>query len=153
MTKAKPIGMSDLAAITKAYLEPEYPDLPAEPSYQTLLIPAPAQLLTTNIERNLHHHTRAEIVKLWRHAAATYARNLHLGTMGVVTVEAHVSRKVTKGRTPDADAFAPTIKACLDGIVDAGVLVDDGPKYVRAITYHACTPAERDEVRLVLHAV
>jgi hypothetical protein len=39
---------------------------------------------------------------------------------------------------PDADAIAPALKGFLDGLVDAGLVVDDSGSYVHKITY--CAP-------------
>ena len=45
-------------------------------------------------------------------------------------------------RTPqDVAACVPEFKAALDGLVDAGVLFDDGPAYVESVTFlppHVC---------------
>ena len=42
-----------------------------------------------------------------------------------------------RGVLADAGSHAPTAKALVDGLVDAGVLVDDSPKFVPQITFHA----------------
>ena len=36
---------------------------------------------------------------------------------------------------PDTDAASPTVKGCIDGLVRAGVLANDTPQFVRAVTY------------------
>ncbi len=41
------------------------------------------------------------------------------------------------GRMPDADSVAGAAKPIIDGLVDAGLLVDDGPAWVRQVVYHA----------------
>lgn len=43
----------------------------------------------------------------------------------------------------DADNAHPTVKACLDGVVDAGVLPDDDSEHVTAITYRRDAPTGR----------
>ncbi len=52
----------------------------------------------------------------------------------------------------DADGPHPTYKALLDGVVASGVLVDDGPKWVRSITYHAVAPGP-NEVRMMIREI
>ncbi len=41
------------------------------------------------------------------------------------------------GRLPDTDAACLAGKHIIDGLVDAGVIADDGPDHVQSITYHA----------------
>lgn len=53
----------------------------------------------------------------------------------------------TSRSLPDADATAPSVKGVIDGLVDAGIIDDDGPTHLHAVTYEAprvvtgCTPA------------
>ena len=47
-------------------------------------------------------------------------------------------------------ACAPAVKAALDGIVDAGVLPDDGPAFVWAVTYRAPFRSARKQNALIL---
>ena len=65
---------------------------------------------------------------------------------GPVTIEALMT--VHRGVLPDCDAIAAAVKPVIDGIVDAGVILDDSPKHVRSITYHA--PKRSDARRLVV---
>ena len=65
---------------------------------------------------------------------------------GPVTIEAHMT--VQRGVLPDCDAIAAAVKPVIDGIVDAGVILDDSPEDVRSITYHA--PKRSDGRRLVV---
>ena len=65
---------------------------------------------------------------------------------GPVTIEALMT--VHRGVLPDCDAIAAAVKPIIDGIVDAGVILDDSPKHVRSITYHA--PKRSDARRLVV---
>ena len=65
---------------------------------------------------------------------------------GPVTIEALMT--VRRGVLPDCDAIAAAVKPVIDGIVDAGVILDDSPKHVRSITYHA--PKRSDGRRLVV---
>ncbi len=65
---------------------------------------------------------------------------------GPVTIEALMT--VQRGVLPDCDAIAGAVKPVIDGIVDAGVILDDSPNHVRSITYHA--PKRSDARRLVV---
>ena len=65
---------------------------------------------------------------------------------GPVTIEALMTSQ--RGVLPDCDAISAAVKPVIDGIVDAGVILDDSPKHVRSITYHA--PRRSDARRLVV---
>jgi len=66
--------------------------------------------------------------------------------VGPVTIEALMTSQ--RGVLPDCDAIAAAVKPVIDGIVDAGVILDDSPEHVRSITYHA--PQRSDARRLVV---
>lgn len=42
---------------------------------------------------------------------------------------------IKQGIAPDCDGIAPMMKGAIDGLVVAGVLPDDSPKYLRAVAY------------------
>jgi hypothetical protein len=66
-------------------------------------------------------------------AAAKYAGLRTSPITGPVTIHYHIAWP--KGRRlHDLDAIPVMCKGALDGIVDAGVLVDDGPKYIVGIS-------------------
>jgi crossover junction endodeoxyribonuclease RusA len=102
----------------------------------TLTIVAPARMLTINAERSMHWSTRAGIVKLWRQAGWAQALADHLPRLRMAEIDAYPSQK---GVLADAGAHAPTIKALVDGLVDAHVLPDDSPTYLRALRIHPPT--------------
>jgi len=52
-----------------------------------------------------------------------------------VTVHAYGIQPTSAKRWIDADASAPMVKAVLDGLVDAKLLEDDGPRFVRSYHY------------------
>lgn len=93
----------------------------------------------------IHHMAKATIVKEWRTTARWLAVQARVPALPRVSV-ACWGRYDTRV-LPDVDAVAPTLKAVLDGIVDARVLVDDKAPFVQAITYRApvydkgCRPA------------
>lgn len=92
--------------------------------------------LTQNQVRRLHHQAHAQAARAWRHTAAWRARADRLAPVASpVVVVCEIAR--TSPRRLDADAIAPTCKAVIDGLVDAGVLAGDGPEHVAAVTYVA----------------
>lgn len=61
-----------------------------------------------------------------------------------VTVEPHQKG----GRLQDVGACHPSVKAAIDGIVDAGILPDDSSQYLRSLIY---LPPVNDKNSLVLY--
>ncbi len=105
-------------------------------------IPAPGPWLSANDRR--HWAETARLTRAWRATAKLAARNLGpVPTPVDITVTVHRAR----GGRSDASNLAPTAKAAIDGLVDAGVLPDDSATYVRSETYVTGAPGDR---RLVL---
>src|SRR5262245_26393606 len=81
---------------------------------------------TINEERKLSPVERSRLERL--------ARANQIPLLQAIELEVHPH--VPSGRhRPDVAAHAPAAKAAVDGLVDAGVLTNDGPSYVRAITF------------------
>lgn len=92
-----------------------------------LFIPAPTVWLRTNTRG--HWAPPAAATKTWRNAACVYARHARLPRVDeLVIVEGWVKKK-TRQRF-DVDGHTPTLKACIDGLRDAGVLVEDDQHHV-----------------------
>ena len=89
-----------------------------------LEISAPCEPLTAN--QRLNHFERATRTRNWRLRTAILARKVPPIPHAHVTYWVHA----TTNRRRDVANFYPTIKACLDGCVDAGVLPDDDDKHV-----------------------
>ena len=68
---------------------------------------------------------------------------------GPVKVEAMMTVKA--GVLPDCGAISLAVKHVLDGLVDAGVIPDDSPDYVKSETYHA--PERTDKRSLIVMVV
>jgi len=115
-------------------------------SAATVVIDFMGRPLLANQAHQMHHRTLAPIRKAYRDGAANLARAQHIEHRDAVTVTAHAEYP-SRRSLPDADAIAPSVKSILDGLVDAGVIDDDGPNYVHSVTYLApkvvpgCTPA------------
>ena len=91
----------------------------------TITIPAPCAWLNSNDRR--HRMAEQKLVREWRSAAREAARELP-ALDWPVNVTAHVWKP--RGGRYDPGNLYPTAKACLDGIVDAGLLPDDDHKHV-----------------------
>lgn len=85
---------------------------------------APGPMLNANARS--HWAVTSDLTKTWRRATYWYARQA-MGTKPVRFAHAHVQILIgfTDNRRRDISNWAPTAKAVVDGIVDAGVLVDD----------------------------
>ena len=101
---------------------------------------------TTNAERAGNRWERASLTKEWREAFAWLARYEEIPPMRwlSVTVEPHQKG----GRLQDVGACNPAVKAAIDGLVDAGVLPDDSPEFVRSLIF---LPPLKDKNSLVIY--
>ena len=90
-----------------------------------LTIAAPDEWINSN--QRLSRYPLAERVKTWRTAAAATARPIG-PLVPPVRIIAHIF-KPRAGRY-DPNNLAPTTKAIVDGLVDAGLLADDSVDYV-----------------------
>ena len=113
----------------------------------TVVILAPGKWVTTNGQRARHHYDQAATVTPWRQAAALAARGMEpIAPPVTITATIHKSHN----RRYDLDGITPTVKACIDGLRDAGGLADDDDRHVVALTVRAgcvCKPA-RVELRV-----
>ena len=112
----------------------------------------PGRPWTVNNERKLHPLVRAALVRTWRAAFAGLARAEHLPRLGPVrvTVTPHLADR--RGRQ-DVGGCMPAAKAAIDGIVDAGVLPDDTPAHVVALTFRPPVYGRGDALAVVLEEV
>jgi hypothetical protein len=101
---------------------------------------------TTNGERAGNRWQRAELVKTWRSAFHVLAKSEQMPEMEWISVTVEPHQK--GGRLQDVGACNPAVKAAIDGIVDAGVLPDDSPKYMKSLIF--LTP-QNDRNSLVLY--
>lgn len=108
--------------------------------------------LNTNAERKVSRFARAEHVKRWRHAFATLAREQRIPALGRVSVTATPLVK-SRRSLPDAGAAMPSVKAGVDGLVDAGVLADDSPAYVASVCLRAPVVGDVDGLLIEVEEV
>lgn len=93
----------------------------------TLYIPAPDAWINQN--DRTHRMAVARLTKAWRWAAHVAAKDARLPTFEQrVRITATIHK--LHGRQYDAANWSPTAKAAVDGLRDAGVLLDDSNKYV-----------------------
>jgi len=88
---------------------------------------------TTNSERAGNRWERAKQTKEWRQAFELLAKSGKIPPMSWISVTVEPHQK--GGRLQDVGACNPAVKAAIDGIVDAGILPDDSPQYVRSIIF------------------
>ena len=91
---------------------------------------------TLNKERTVHHMVRAKVVKEWRNAFCELAQDSMIPRMEQieVTVQPYVQNARYR---QDVGACFPQVKAAIDGLVDAGVLIDDHAGIVLKLTFLA----------------
>lgn len=103
-----------------------------------LWIPAPVDLLTMNTARGrIHWRKWADLTKAWREQTACEAENANLRLELAGGQRVHIEGlPVQGGGGPLADpgGHMPTLKACVDGLRDAGWLEDDNGRFVAAVT-------------------
>jgi crossover junction endodeoxyribonuclease RusA len=109
-----------------------------------LVVPGP--LHTVNRERAVHWRISRGWTKTTRELAGWVGR----GAPRFVWCDVEVWPEQAKGRLADVGAHLPSVKAAVDGLVDAGVLADDGPVFLRSLLLNAPVRGGRDLLRLVL---
>ena len=94
-------------------------------------------------------YTRAAVGREARERWAWLAKAERIPRLQRISVEATPLR-VNARSMPDVAACYPAVKAAIDGLVDAGVVPDDGPFNVIKITFRAPEVARRDGLRLLI---
>ena len=102
--------------------------------------------VTTNAERAGNRFARADFTKDWRTLGFAAARNLPKAKWINVIAEPFQER----GRLQDVGACNPSVKAVIDGIVDAKVIPDDSADFVKEIRF---LPPKRSKNGLVIKLV
>lgn len=92
-------------------------------SHHLLTITAPAPFIRSN--DHTHWRNRHQLTTAWRGAAAWAAKTQRLPKLGMGPVHVTATVHRSDARKFDLDGVAPTVKACIDGLRDAGVLLED----------------------------
>lgn len=101
------------------------------PRSDLVIIPAPAPWINAN--QRLHWAARARLTRAWREAAGWHARADRIARFtSPVNIRA-VVHKSTIARF-DPHNLVPTVKAAVDGLVDARVLLDDDSEHLRVLS-------------------
>lgn len=117
----------------------------------------PLRPSSLNAERSSNWRSRHHATAAWRQMSNLVAtgRTEHGPRVARFTPPVEiVATPVQKGRLPDAGNCYPSVKAAIDGLVDAGLLPDDSPPYVHAVTLRAPrrpTPQEIEHLRLDIY--
>lgn len=90
-------------------------------------IPAPCEWISSN-DRGKHWGRKADLTAQWRAAAGWRARQAKVSAMQRADIEVRVV--FPNARRRDPHNLTPTIKACIDGLVDVGMLPDDDAKHL-----------------------
>lgn len=120
--------------------------LPA-PSPGTYRLTYEARPWTLNVERQGNQWKRAKLVAEWRPAFRDLAHSARIPACQAITVTARPELR-DAGGVPDTAACIGAAKAGIDGLIDAGVLEDDGPLQVRRLTFEAPIITGRDALNL-----
>lgn len=107
----------------------------------------PKRPMTTNAERAGNRWKRAEHTKEWRQAFCWLAKKEHMPAMKWMNVT--VQPFQARGRLQDTAACNPSVKAAIDGLVDAGIVPDDTGDYVRQITFLPCVRGD-DQLTIII---
>ncbi len=99
------------------------------PYVWTVRFRAPDRYMSMN-DRD-HWRAKACRVKAWRHAAYAHATNARFHVLVPCTVQ--LTLDVPDSRRRDPHNYYPTVKAVVDGLVDAGCWPDDTPEYVTTL--------------------
>jgi crossover junction endodeoxyribonuclease RusA len=111
----------------------------------TIVLEPPCALINAN--DRLHHHAKAKLTRAWREAARAAIPTIrpivrppaspgHLAVLAGFEPNTYsrahitVSIRFATNHRRDVGNYYPTAKACLDGIVDSGLLRDDSDDHI-----------------------
>lgn len=103
-----------------------------------------------NLNDRSHWRVRSRITAQLRADAANLARAARIPHLNRATITVVVHPHDRRRRDPSN--WAPTAKACIDGVVDAGVLQDDDSSRLLAVTYVLGAPVRRGQFSLIVHS-
>lgn len=104
---------------------------------------------TTNTERTWHYHKRAQTVRATRERWAWLALAERIPRLERIEVIAAPLAKDRRWR-PDVAACYPAVKAAIDGLVDARVILDDDDSRLASIKFLPVEVVGYDGLRLTI---
>lgn len=107
--------------------------LPAAPRFFSVTYAA--RPWSVNAAHNMHHQERSRHAKEWRGAFTILAWEAKIPHLDQVAVTVQSTFKGRQSRDVASEVLAA--KAAIDGIVDAGVLLDDTPEHLISLTFLA----------------
>jgi crossover junction endodeoxyribonuclease RusA len=114
--------------------------------------PAGMKLLTANEVRKAGHWTRyAPAIATIRHTACLLARKKQIPKLQQVKIKAIYHPPDNRRR--DTSNIFPSVKSAVDGIVDAGVLIDDNDKFVKSVEMVRGDNVKRGKLVIVITEV
>lgn len=93
----------------------------------------PKRPWTTNTDRNLNPYKRAGKIKEWRKAYFDLATQAKIPLQRKIAVV--ITPVLPDRRKQDTAACNPAAKAAIDGLIDAGVILDDTREYLEFILF------------------
>lgn len=102
---------------------------------------------TANAERRWHYQKRATMVADARQRFFYLAKQARIPALDACTITAVPCSK-NRRSLADVAACYPTVKAAIDGIVDAGIIPDDDPAHLQAVTFLPTEVAGFDGLRI-----
>lgn len=96
------------------------------------------------LSANQRHHwrTKADLTAWWRAAAGWRTRQAGIPALGPTLVVAELHMTPRRRVRIDPANYAPTAKACVDGLVDAGIWPDDSSGWVTGPDMRLGLPAK-----------
>jgi hypothetical protein len=107
---------------------------------------------TVNAERTWHYHKRAKLVRECRERFVWLALEAKIGKLDRIKVAAIPLAKDRRG-IQDVAACLPAVKAAVDGLVDAQVIVDDDPTHLVSLAFYGTQVTGNGGLRLVITEV
>lgn len=115
------------------------------------MIEVPGRPVTENAYRRMHFHARSDYGIVWKDATFVLAKEAKIPALNAMHI---VVRPVVKRRPfPDVAACASSVKACIDGLVDAGVVPDDDPMHHLSTLFLGATIGPSDCLMIEIHEV
>lgn len=79
---------------------------------------------------------RADLTREWRKVFWALALEQHIPAMDQIHVTViHTTKRAAGKAGPDIGNCFPAVKAAIDGLVDAGVIPDDCPPYIKSLIF------------------